>query len=281
LLLATLAWAQNAPGPAWLLPQSSGLENPESAYYDATHDVIFVSNIAGLPPSKKDGRGWITTVSPKGKVLDKQWISGLNSPKGLRSYGNTLWVADIDILVSMDIGKRQIIARISVPGARFLNDVAISKQGVVYVSDMVANKIYAVYDNKVSVFAEGEQLEFPNGLLAHQNKLVVAAYGKDGQYGRLYYLDLQTRKKTLITPMPLGQLDGLELDDAGNYLVSSWQGVHGKGGCILRISPTGKITPLFANLQSPADIGLVAKQNLLLVPNLMESKVAAFTLPQK
>lgn len=280
LSISAVLLAQNMPTPIWNLPPTSGLENPESAYFDGGHDVIFVSNVAGLPPTKKDGRGWISKVSVAGKVLEKQWISGLNAPKGLRAAGNTLWVTDIDTLVSIDIEKRQILDKILFPGAQFLNDIAISEQGDVYISDMVANKIYLLHDKKVTVFAAGEQLECPNGLLLRQDKLVVASFGLGAQMGRLYQLDLRSKAKSLITEKPLGRLDGLEVDSEGNYLVSSWESVDSKAGRVYRITPSGKITTLFANVTSPADIGLVPKENLLLVPLMLENKVLAFTLPK-
>ena len=77
---------------------------------------------------------------------------------------------------------------------KFLNDVAVGADGTVYVSDMMASKIYAIKDGKASVFAEGEQLEYPNGLFVEGERLVVGGWGKpEADFstkvpGRLYML---------------------------------------------------------------------------------------------
>jgi len=45
------------------------------------------------------------------------------------------------------------------------------------VSDMMDNKIIAIKDGKVTVFAEGEQLEHPNGLFVDGDRLIVGGWG--------------------------------------------------------------------------------------------------------
>ena len=50
--------------------------------------------------------------------------------------------------------------------------------GTVYASDTMASKIFAIKDGKASVFAEGEQLEYPNGLFVDGERLIVGGWGK-------------------------------------------------------------------------------------------------------
>ena len=83
--------------------------------------------------------------------------------------------------------------------------MATAPDGSVYVSDTLTSKIHLIKDGKFSTFAEGEQLEYPNGLLVEGGNLVVAAWGKpEADFstkvpGRLYRLNLATGAKTLIT----------------------------------------------------------------------------------
>src|SRR5215510_3909136 len=98
LTLATGAFAQNqrnAPEPTALWTLSADVNAPESAYYDATSNAIFVSSING-DVLAKDGNGYISRLGADGKVVNAKWATGLNAPKGLRSVGGTLWVTDID-----------------------------------------------------------------------------------------------------------------------------------------------------------------------------------------
>lgn len=69
-------------------------------------------------------------------------IAGLNAPKGLRSLKGTLWVSDLDELVTMDIADSRITSKMKIDGARFLNDVAVAADGTVYASDSQGSRIY-------------------------------------------------------------------------------------------------------------------------------------------
>ena len=155
---------------------TDGVDAPESVYVDPISGAIFVSIIGGQPDAR-DGNGRIMKLDGDGKVISAAWATGLNAPKGLRSFGTTLWTADIDEVAGIDMTTGMIAARIKVDGAKFLNDVACGPDGTVYVSDTVASKIYAVKDGKAAVFAEGEDLEYPNGLLVVGNRLVVGGWG--------------------------------------------------------------------------------------------------------
>jgi sugar lactone lactonase YvrE len=157
--------------------------------------------------------------------------------------------------------------------------VAVGNDGTVYVSDMMGNRIHAVKDGKVSVFAEGEEMEYPNGLLVENGRLIVAAWGKpEADFttkipGRLFALDLNTRQKTLITPEPIGNLDGVESDGQGGYIVTDW--VAGK---VLRVMADGSVQPLKEFMPGTADIAFLPAQNLLILPHMNENKVAAYEL---
>ena len=165
---------QEAPPDAWTIDK--GLSQPESAYYDAGSQSIFISNLAGRP-DEKDGKGWITRADINGKVVETEWVKGLNAPKGMRSVKGILWVSDIDRVIGIEIKSGQQKHTVEIKDAKFLNDVAVDNEGVVYVSDMFGNKIYSIKDGKPAVFAEGEELALPNGLVVHEDQLVVASWG--------------------------------------------------------------------------------------------------------
>ena len=68
------------------------------------------------------------------KLLKKDWITGLNRPKGFTVKGSTLYIADIDELVMVDINSTEIIKRVSIQDLGFLNDVNIVNDKV-FISD--------------------------------------------------------------------------------------------------------------------------------------------------
>jgi sugar lactone lactonase YvrE len=255
---------------------SEGMDTPESAYFDEASGSIFVSQIVGAPDDR-DGVGFISRLDSDGNVVDTMWFAGLNAPKGLRSHEGVLWVADIDRVVGISIQTGEIVEDVTIDGAQFLNDVAVSQDGTVYVSDMLATTIYEVADGGASVFAEGEELEYPNGLLVDGDRLVVAAWGRPNDDfttdvpGRLFALNLETAEKTLITPEPLGNLDGVESDGRGGFIVSDYQ-----AGTVMQVTASGEVIELRQFGPGTADLAFVPAGNVLLVPHMNESQVTAY-----
>ena len=257
---------------------TEGIATPESAYLDEGSGFIFSSQIDGAPDAR-DGNGRIVQLARNGRVVSADWITGLNAPKGLRSHNGVLWTADLDEVIGIEIRNGRISSRTKIDGAMFLNDVAVGPDSTVYVSDMIGNRIYAVRDGKATVFAEGEMLEWPNGLLVDGNRLIVGGWGKPKPDfstevpGHLFALDLQTKQKTLITPKPFANIDGLELDGRGGYIVSDYL-----AGKILQVSATGETRELRQFMPGAADIAFIPAGNVLIVPHMNENIVASYDL---
>jgi hypothetical protein len=168
--------------PLWNLTGDFNL--PESAYYDAASNAVFVSSINGQILDR-DGNGYISRLSPDGKVVNAKWATGLNAPKGMRSARGTLWVSDIDEVVGIEIASGRIVSRVRVEGAQFLNDLATAPDGTVYVSDSNLSRIYEVRNGVASIFVEGaEMVEQPNGLLVDGGRLVLGTIGPAPAGGR-------------------------------------------------------------------------------------------------
>lgn len=258
------------PKIQWTVTQD--IKNPESVYYDKESGFIFVSNING-EGTDKDEKGHITLLNKKGHVIKSKWVRKLSAPKGMRAFKGVLWVSDIDRVHSIDIKKARIIKTYKVAGAEFLNDVAISPSGDVYISDTITSKIHKISKGKLSTFISGKHLDSPNGLLFDGEKLYVASWGLTTNWntkilGRLYTINLKTKKITYITKNPLGNLDGLEKDNQGNFLISDWV-----KGIIYKVSPKGQVTLIYTALNGSADIGYIKETNEIIIPFMLNNKV--------
>ncbi len=270
----TMGAAQEA---VWTL---EGLNMPESVFFDAGRDVLYVSSIGGEMLAK-DGNGVISRVSPDGKMLDAAWITGLDAPKGLFSDGTTLYVSDIDRLVVIDIETGKISGIFPVEGAVFLNDTAMDSAGRVYVSDTVASRIHVLSGSEMTVLAEGEDLQHPNGLNVQDGRLVVAGWGKGLKDdlttevgGHLLVVDLQTGAVApLGSGAPVGNLDGLEPDGKGGWMATDWI-----AGSALRISEDGTSTQLLDLDMGSADLEYIADRSLLIVPMTLGGKLVAYSV---
>ena len=248
---------------------------PESAYFHAASNSVFVSSINGQILDK-DGNGYISRLSPDGKVVSAKWVTGLNGPKGLRSVGNTLWVADIDEVVGIDIGSGKITSRVKVDGATFLNDLATAPDGTIYTSDSSGLRIYAVKDGKSSVFVEGaDVVEQPNGLLVDGARLILGSIGpaaKPGA-GHLFAFDLKTKQRAPLTNEAVGGIDGIEPDGSGGVLVTDVLGQR-----LLHVAKAGQVRVLAKFSAGGADFGYIGAKRIAIVPFLFENRVAAYDL---
>ena len=257
---------------------TEGIETPESVFVDSESGFIFASQIVGAPDGR-DGDGRIVKLAGDGSVVDAMWVTGLNAPKGLRGCQGTLWTADLDEVIGIDIESGSISSRVTVPDAQFLNDVACGPDGTVYVSDMFANRIHAIQGDTLSLFAEGEQLEWPNGLLVEGSQLVVGGWGQPGADfttevpGRLFTLDLATKEKTLITPEPFANIDGVESDGRGGYIITDW--VAGK---VLQVGGDGEVRELRTFEPGTADHAFLPEGNVLILPHMSENRIGAYDL---
>jgi sugar lactone lactonase YvrE len=262
--------------PIWTLSQ--GMAQPESVVYDATRSVLYVSNVQGQP-LLKDGKGYISTVSLEGKLLNEKWVAkDLNAPKGMAIVGNILYTSDIDALVAIDINKAEVIKRYEAENAKFLNDVTADKAGNVYVSDTFTDTIHCLCKGQFGVWLQDAGLMGPNGLLAEENRLVVGSWGvmTDGfateTPGHLQAVDYANKK---ITPIgdnkPVGNLDGVESDGENGYYVSDWM-----AGKLFHFNAAGQAQELMQLKQGSADIAFLINKNLLLVPMMNDNQVKAF-----
>ncbi len=257
-----------------------GFKAPESVLFDADRDVLYVSNINGTPTTR-NGLGFLSRVSLDGKILDLEWVTGLNAPKGMARVGNRLFVADIDVLVEVDIDRGVVSKRHNAAGARFLNDTTADSNGIVYVSDMLGDAIYRLEDEKLTLWLQDKSLESPNGLLAEEDRLVVACWGAMTHGwttevpGHLKVVSFQDKQiATMGSGAVVGNLDGLEPDGNGNYLATDFT-----LGRLFRIHPDGTFETLLRLRPGSADIERIAARKWLLIPLMNDGRVDAYQLP--
>jgi sugar lactone lactonase YvrE len=281
LLLLTLAVPALAePKLEEVLTISTGLMKPESAYWDADEKVLYVSNI-GNDFNKKDGSGYLSKYTIDGKLIELKWVTGLNAPKGIRTYKNMLYVTALDEIIGIDKTTGKVVKTIPVEGAKFLNDIAVDAGGTWYISDTNVGRIYTMSpEGKVTIFADGAETQFPNGILVDGDKLIVGGWAKeqtaDGKVtvnGQLHAYDLKSKMQSFITKDPLGNLDGIEVDGKGGYTVTDW--LNGK---VFHVKSDGTATTLLSLPQGTADHAYVVEKKLLVLPRMMEDKMTFYTL---
>jgi sugar lactone lactonase YvrE len=241
----------------------------ESVLYDSQRQVLFVSCINGAP-AEKNGEGYIAMLDLDGNVKSPQWVTGLNAPKGMGIFGEHLFVADIDQLVVIDIQKAEIVERIPVEGATFLNDIAIDTDGTVYFSDSDTGFLWKYKDgNTVPWITEG--LERPNGLFVEESRVLLTS----SQSSDLKVIDKVSGTCKTVT-RDIGHGDGVEFTGKeGYYMVTSWA-----GEIFLVLPDYSRVTLLKTSDQqiNSADIGFNREKQVVYVPTFFDNRVVAYRL---
>jgi sugar lactone lactonase YvrE len=270
--------------------QLDSLQTPESVLWDSAQDVYFVSNVNGNP-NVKDNNGFISRVKPDSGVENLRFIAGgengvtLNAPKGLALQGDTLWVTDIDAMRAFNAKTGRFLRMVDLraQGAVFLNDVVFGPDGALYITDTgilfdsVGNvshpgtdRIYRITSNRrVSVAAEGDSLQRPNGITwdATGNRFIVVAYGGPS----VFSWKLGDKTPTQIAQGP-GGFDGVVIA-GGKILVSSWT------DSTVSAYQNGNQEKVISGVAGPADIGYDAKRNRVLIPLFTQNRVEIWQLP--
>lgn len=248
------------------------LMTPESVIYDKKNDILYVSNL-NFEPRKKDGNGFISKIDKSGKITDLRWIEGLSSPKGLAIVADTLYAADVDELVLMDIIRGTIIKKIPAVGSKMLNDITSDKNGNLYISDTDANLIYKYSAGRLSVWLN-EGLNGPNGLLSEEDRLLVASQGSMD----FVTFDIATKSGVMLAE-GVNRGDGIAFTGIpGYYIVSDWSGE------IFMINPDKTKVSLLNTKEeksNTADIEFIQAGNLLLVPTFYKNCIVAYNLLEK
>ncbi len=247
------------------------LLTPESVIFDRSRDVIYVSNM-NQEPRMKDGNGFISRLDKNGNILDLHWIDGLSSPKGLAIVGDTLYAADVDELVLMDINEGVITRKILIPGGKMINDITSDADGTLYISDTDAGKIYQYSNGKIRDWMT-EGLNGPNGLLIDGERILIASQGSNDYASA----DMRTKEKVLLTEN-INHADGIAFTGIpGYYFVSDWNGE------IYIINPDySKVSVLNTIDQGShtADLAYNQEINLLVVPTFYKNCLVAYKLEE-
>jgi sugar lactone lactonase YvrE len=278
-LFLTLIFGTAAAAAPRLLWEVKDLEQPESVVQDPATGAIYVSNIAGAI-MQKDGNGFISKLRPDGTFIAREWLKGLNAPTGLALHDRTLYVADVDELVEINIASGEITNRYEAKGAIFLNDVAVGEDGTVYASDTPMNTIWRLKDGSLEPWLANDDLNGPNGLLVQGGKLIVASFGKvpsEGQkqeLGGILAIDLEDQSVSKLGDgAAIGNLDGLQALQPGVYLVTDWA-----AGGLYRVDAKGKSERLVKLNKGSADLIYLPDKKTALIPIMLNNSLVVYAL---
>lgn len=264
-----------------LLWETGGFSGPESVLFDRARDRYYVSNMASRGKDAIPGDGYISLLDGKGRVLERQWLAGLENPKGLALAGGRLYVGDDDALVEIDPASARVLARHQpADGPGGFNDVTADAAGNVYV---FSRRLETVFRLSQGEFAPWARLDTrvtgrPNGLRVDGDRLLMGSWevpadapAGEGAWGHLATLDLDDRRPGRIGDAPLGHIDGIEPDGRGGYTVTDWT-----RGLLLQVGADGAVRTLLTLEKGAADHLYQVEEQVLVVPQLLDGVVRAW-----
>ncbi|MBE0640489.1 MAG: ATP-binding protein [Bacteroidales bacterium] len=265
MLLGASLYAQEA-STEMVWETDKVLSVPESVL-PTERGFILVSNIDGKP-TEKDGKGFISMLGEEGEVIDRQWCSGLDAPKGMTIAEDMLYVTNIDQIVKINLDDGRIITRIQIEGARFLNDLCTLHDGRIACTDMQTGQVHILQGDRILNTFSDTLLKRPNGLAAYEGEILVGCSG--------YILRMNPDNGALMPFMDnTGPVDGLVVAASGIVVVSDWSGKvqllrEGMEPVVLLDHTDEEI--------NAADLGWDERHQRLLVPTFFDNRVRAYLL---
>ena len=241
-------------------------KKPESIAYDSIHDFLYVTNINGST-TKKDGNGFISRMKVNGSIDSLEWFSGFDAPKGIIYNDNHLYLTDINAVYIINIDEQKIINKIVISDAIFLNDIAVTDDETIYVSDTKRNCVFKIGD-KTDVTTLNGEYKGANGLFIKGGYLYI------GTSSCIYKYNMSTDEQVLICNNT-GNVDGLYVFSDTHFLISNFVNK-------LTEIKNNKKTVLYKGIpliNSCADFYYIESSQSIIVPAFNEDKVKNFAFP--
>jgi len=251
---------------------ADGLMMPESAAWDPKQGRFYISNINPAGAAGFGEGGFISRIDATGQVLEMQWITGLRGPTGVAVLDDRLYVVERTGVAVIDLEKGEIMDRHLIESeGGFLNDLAVNRDGTLFVSDSSLGAIYRVKNGETELWLRNGAIAGANGLIVQGDRLITTTMGSES----LVFLNLETAKiESIIDLRPFGG-DGITADGTDAFLVSDFNGL------LLRVTPTGDRDVLIDTRDvgiSLTDFAFAPEHALVVVPTLRGNSVMAFKL---
>jgi len=243
---------------------SQNYNGPESIEYNLMDNSYFISNSSSGEILKLENGNLSLFASnlpfgPHGLVMgpgwnsNQAWVDGiLYACSGGKIYGyNMLGEQVLDYNLNGDF--------LNGITTNYLSDIDVFD---LFITDFAAQKLYQydIYNNTHSEICSFPKS--PNGICYDHinNRLIVVFWGNNAP---IYEVNILDGTYTNIINTGLGYLDGITMDDCGNFYVSAWSSnaIHKYN------SDFSQTEIIYSGLNNPADIDCNVIDNIIAVPN--------------
>ena len=236
--------------------QAQTPNNIEAAEYDPTSNRWFISNGSSILETSDGGENYA-------------YFGSGSATHGMEVVDGHLFAIGNNTLRAYDLQTAALVGSLSIPGAGFLNGMG-SRTGELVISDFSSGRLHRVNisdpSNMTTEVLVNSTGTTPNGVVIDEanNRAIVVNWGGNAP---IFEVDLATGELNTILNTGLGNLDGVDIDGAGQFYVSSWSPAR-----ITRFSNDFSTSETVvqgagSGLSSPADISYAIETDTLGVAN--------------
>lgn len=228
-------------------------------------NTLLVSNVCDFSQS---GSGFLTLLNKDGQAIDWRIVDQLDSPLGMALHDSKLYLIDNNRVKIYGWPDYRLLETVDLD-TTVANDLAISSDGTIYVSDTAKHQVIKVMpDRTQSVFTDKPQFKGANGAAVHSNFLYIGGT-------RLWRIDLDNNNIQTIGPDWLTDIDGIEIEPDGTLQITP------VGGPLVRIGSDDKVEVISGPGVSSANHGFAEQLNLALIPTGYDNTVIAIKLSEQ
>ena len=230
--------------------------NIEAAEYDPTANRWFISNGSSILETSDGGASYA-------------YFGSGSATHGMEVVDGHLFAIGNNVVRAYDLATADLIGSLSIPGAAFLNGMG-SRSGELVISDFSSGKLHRIditdpadMATEVLVNSTGTT---PNGVVIDDanNRAIVVNWGGNAP---ILEVDLATGEFSTLLNSGLGNLDGIDMDGAGQFYVSSWSPARITRYSNDFSSSETVVQGAGSGLSSPADISYAIETDTLGVAN--------------
>jgi len=235
------------------ISQAQSFQSAESAEYDPVNDRWLVSNGSNIIERANDG-----TLS---------FFGSGNTGFGIEVIGNTLFGISGSSVKGFDLTTEMEVMSISIPGANFLNGLTNDGVSTLYATDFGDNAIHKIdvsdFSNPTTEKIVNNTMTTPNGIIydGNNNRLLFTSWASNN--APISQVDLTDFSVSIVINTNVGNIDGIDDDNEGNYYISSWSPNRITKYDSTFANPEIITTPAISR---PADIGYSKETETLAIP---------------
>ncbi len=230
------------------------LNDIEAVEYDASQNRFFISNGNSIIARASNG--------------DLSFFSNSSATHGMEVLGNHLFAIDGTTIRGIELDTETEVMALNITGASFLNGMTNDGVSTLYATDFSGKQIYKIdvadISNPTFEVIVNNTSTTPNGIVydGTNNRLIFVNWGNNAAIKAVDLIDNSV--STLVTTT-LGNIDGIDEDNDGNYYIASWSPDQITKYDNAFANPPEIITTPFLN--NPADICYAKEIDSLAIPH--------------